>query len=160
MRTDEETPDDGERLRIVEERRAVTETLSVLRQASALWASHGCPGTAECCQLSVTKREPWLWPTEWHALLEKLRRERRTLPARRADGGCPFLDATGKRCTVYDVRPFGCRTFFCHRVTGPTKQPADSTNALLARLTAINLGLDAAATPKAMLSWFEPASAL
>ena len=54
---------------------------------------------------------------------------------------CPFLDASGKRCSVYEARPFGCRTFFCGRINGPSKIPADETNALLERLTALNVAV-------------------
>ncbi len=151
---DEDDTRSGQGLQQVALRRAVTETLAILRMASAQWAQHGCPGTAECCQLSTTKREPWLWPSEWHALLDLLHRERRGLPALRTDGGCPFLDPAGLRCTVYSARPFGCRTFFCHRITGPAKQPAEASNALLERLTKLNVALDPASEPRAMLQWF------
>lgn len=75
------------------------------------------------------------------------------MPARRPDGACPFLDAQGKRCTVYESRPFGCRTFFCHRITGPAKVPSEDTNTLLDRLAALNLAVDAEAAPRAMLEW-------
>ncbi|MGC3998833.1 MAG: YkgJ family cysteine cluster protein [Anaeromyxobacter sp.] len=60
----------------------------------------------------MTKRQPYLWPSEWRVLMEHLKREKRALPPPRADGACPFLDASGKRCSVYEARPFGCRTFF------------------------------------------------
>ncbi len=152
---DESAPEQG--LQRVAVRRAVTETMAVLRMASAQWANHGCPGTAECCQLSTTKREPWLWPSEWQALLELLEREHRPLPPPRADGGCPFLDPAGLRCTVYAARPFGCRTYFCHRITGPAKQPVEGTHALLERLTSINVALDAQSQPRSMLQWFSKA---
>jgi Fe-S-cluster containining protein len=36
-----------------------------------------------------------------------------------AGGGsqrCPLLSAEG-RCRIYASRPFGCRTYFCHRIT-------------------------------------------
>ena len=136
-------------------RRAATETRAVLRQASAAWARHSCPGTSECCQLAVTQRPPWLWPSEWKVLEERLARDRRPMPAPRADGGCPFLDVAGKRCTVYEDRPLGCRTFFCHRIQGPAKLPADETNALLERLKALNLVADDQATPRNILDWAE-----
>ncbi len=131
----------------------MTETRAVLLKADAAWARHGCPGSAECCQLSVTKRQPYLWPSEWKLLEERLRVDQRPLPAPRDDGACPFLDASGKRCTVYESRPFGCRTFFCHRITGPAKVPADETNSLLERLAALNLAVDDQAAPRAMLDW-------
>jgi uncharacterized protein len=135
-------------------RRAATETRAVLRQASAAWARHTCPGTSECCQLAVTKRPPWLWPSEWKVLEAGLEKAKRPLPPRRADGGCPFLDAAGLRCTVYEDRPLGCRTFFCHRIEGPAKLPADETNALLERLKGLNLATDDEAEPRSILDWF------
>lgn len=144
---------------IVELRRAVTETLWVLRSASSQWATHSCPGTSECCQLSTTKREPWLWPTEWKVLLGELKKQNRRLPEARADGGCPFLDPSGRRCTVYEARPFGCRTFFCHRIIGPSKHPVTQTNELLERLGAINVSLDAASNPRSMSQWFNESKA-
>lgn len=134
-------------------RRAIRETRAVLRQASEAWARHSCPGTSECCQLAQTKRPPWLWPSEWKVLEERLKREGRTLPPARADGGCPFLDTAGQRCTVYEDRPLGCRTFFCHRIAGPAKLPAEQTNALLERLRALNLEADDEAGPRSILEW-------
>jgi Fe-S-cluster containining protein len=129
----------------------------VLERASRAWAPFSCPGAAECCQLSVTKRPPWLWPSEWDVLLEHLRHRGRALPLARADGGCPFLDEAGRRCTVYEARPLGCRTFFCHRVTGPARVPAMETNALLERLAALNLAVDASARPRSLLDWWADA---
>lgn len=149
--TDDDAPTAGEVQ--LAWRRAVTETRAILQKASAAWSQHGCPGTAECCQLAVTKRLPYLWPSEWKLLEERLRRERRPLPPPRADGACPFLDAAGKRCTVYEDRPFGCRTFFCARITGPAKQPAEETHALLDRLRALNVATDDDAVPHSILEW-------
>lgn len=127
---------------------ALTETKAVLRKADAAWAKHACPGTAECCQLKTTGRPPYLWPTEW-----KLLEAKGPVPPPRADGGCPYLDAAGKRCTVYADRPLGCRTFFCHRITGPKKQPGAETDALFERLKALNLALDDEAKPRSLPEW-------
>lgn len=120
-------------------RSAVLETRVVLAKADAAYAPYSCPGTAECCQLAVTGKEPWLWPSEFELLREALRQQGRGLPPARTDEACPFLDASGKRCSVYADRPFGCRTFFCHRIRGPSRQPIEDTNALLERLAALNL---------------------
>lgn len=153
-------PDDAERTDAeiaVAWRRAVTETKAVLRQASAAWGRHGCPGSAECCQLAVTKRLPHLWPSEWKVLEATLKQARRLLPPARGDGACPFLDAEGKRCTVYEDRPFGCRTFFCQRMTGPQKVPAERTNALLERLEAVNVAVDERAQPRSIFEWLSAA---
>jgi uncharacterized protein len=134
-------------------RRAVTETKAVLEMASATWAQHSCPGTSECCQLATTKREPWLWPSEWKVVQERLARDRRPIPPPRADGGCPLLDPAGKRCTIYESRPFGCRTFFCHRITGPAQQPSQKTNELLERIAKTNIAADPEAEPRCLTDW-------
>lgn len=144
----------------VARRRAVTETRAVLAQASAVWAPYACPGSAECCQLATTGRPPWLWPSEWWLLEAHLQRERRALPPVRGDGGCPFLDAAGRRCTVYEARPFGCRTFFCPRGVGPARAPSAATHGLLERLAALNLALDAEAAPRALPAWHAQATAV
>ena len=114
--------------------RAAARALDALyRQADQVWSGYRCPGTAECCQLAKRGREPWLWGVEWDAL----RRAVLELPPPRADGGCPFLDVAGRRCTVYAARPLGCRTYFCHRATGPAREPAEEMDRLQRRLEAI-----------------------
>ena len=133
-------------------RAAITETRAVLRKADAAWAKHSCPSSAECCQLKTTGRPPWLWPSEWQLLLA-----RGPLPPPRVDGGCPFLDPAGLRCTVYEDRPFGCRTFFCHRIRGPAEVPSASTQALLERLKALNLALDDEAEVRSLPDLLEAA---
>ncbi len=110
---------------------------TLYRQADQAWAGFRCPGTAECCQLAKRGREPWLWGVEWDAL----RRVVPKLPPPRADGGCQFLDAEGRRCTVYASRPLGCRTYFCHRATGPGKEPTEEMDRLQRRLETIARGV-------------------
>ncbi len=131
-------------------RKALNETRSVLKKADAEWAKHSCPGSAECCQLKTTGRPPWLWPSEWQLLLQQ-----GPMPAPRADGGCPFLDSAGLRCTVYAHRPLGCRTFFCHRITGPRTLPSEATNRLFDRLRALNIAVDDAAQVRSLPQWYE-----
>lgn len=124
------------------ERAALQETRAVYRLADQAYAAHSCPASGDCCQLTQTRREPWLWPSEWRILEQRVGRDRGTLPPPRADGGCPLLDSSGRRCTVYEDRPFGCRTFFCERRRGPSRQPAETVDALLRRLEAINQRLE------------------
>ncbi len=150
--------DDGGNEGPVARRRAITETRAVLRQGSAAWAPYSCPAAGECCQLATTKRPPWLWPSEWWLLEEALKAARRPLPPARADGGCPFLDASGVRCSVYEARPLGCRTFFCGRIAGPSKLPGDVTNRLLERLEALNLQVNPQAAPRSLPDWHQGAS--
>jgi Fe-S-cluster containining protein len=65
------------------------------------------------------------------------------VPEVRADGGCPFLEPDGKRCSVYASRPFGCRTFFCHRMRGPAREPIEAVALWYERLDRVAHTLDA-----------------
>jgi uncharacterized protein len=141
----------AERQRAHARRTAFQELRAVYRLADAAYRPYSCPGTAECCQLAATQREPWLWPLEWELLLEA---KGGVVPAARADGGCPFLDADGKRCSVYASRPFGCRTFFCHRIRGPAREPLEAVALLLERLERVAQTLDAdCRAPRPLLAW-------
>jgi uncharacterized protein len=138
-------------------RAARLETQAVFRHADEAYRRFSCPASAECCQLAARKRQPWLWLSEWRVLEARLRRDQRTIVPR-ADGACPLLSDTG-RCTVYEDRPFGCRTFFCERVKGPAQQPTAQVNAMLMRLERVSRALDSEAEPKPILAWLglEPA---
>jgi uncharacterized protein len=136
-------------------RTAFQELRAVYRLADAAYRPYSCPGTAECCQLASTKREPWLWPVEWEFLLAA---KGGVVPAPRADGGCPFLEADGLRCSVYASRPFGCRTFFCHRIRGPAREPIEAVALLSERLQRVAETLDAdAPAPRPLLAWADGA---
>lgn len=138
-----------------EEERALKELRTVYRQADAAYAPFSCPASGECCQLAKTRRQPWLWWPEWLLLAR-----RHPLPPPRADGGCPYLDAAGLRCTVYADRPFGCRTFFCERIRGPARQPADTVTQLLVRLERLSERLMPSLTgPRQLLDWHAEARA-
>jgi Fe-S-cluster containining protein len=133
----------------IAEARALRELQAIYRQADTAYAPFSCPASGECCQLARTQRQPWLWYPEW-----KLLASRHPLPPRRAEGGCPYLDTAGRRCTVYADRPFGCRTFFCERIRGPARQPADTVDALLRRLEAVSQRVRPTLTsPRPLLEW-------
>jgi Fe-S-cluster containining protein len=133
----------------IAEARALSELRAIYRQADAAYAPFSCPASGECCQLAKTRRQPWLWPPEW-----KLLSSQRALPPKRADGGCPYLDASGLRCTAYADRPFGCRTFFCERIRGPARQPAETVDALLRRLEAVSQRVRPELSgPRPLLEW-------
>ena len=83
-----------------------------------------CMGDAHCCQGPVRMTE-----AEWAVLAEQ--KVPGVLAERMDDGWrllkgtpCPMLDEN-KRCRVYDVRPFRCRTFMCLRVKGEEFVPSD-----------------------------------
>ena len=138
------------------EEQALRELRAIYRQADAAYAPYSCPASGECCQLAVTQRQPWLWYPEWRLLTRH-----HPLPPPRADGACPSLDASGKRCGVSADRPFGCRTFFCSRIRGPSRQPADTVTALLLRLERVSQRVLPSLTgPRPLLEWHAEALAL
>lgn len=144
------SPDAARRAHV--ERTAARALEALYRQADAAWSGFRCPGTAECCQLAARGREPWLWGVEWDAL----RRAVPELPSPRADGGCPFLDAAGKRCTAYAARPLGCRTYFCHRAVGPAREPVEEMDRLQRRLETIAHSVRPdEAGPRPITAWIE-----
>lgn len=76
-----------------------------------------CVRRTECCQFKLTGRTPYLTKGEALTAAQAMRAMGRTKLAERADGACPLLDAQG-RCTIYQGRPFGCRTHFCAAAGG------------------------------------------
>jgi Fe-S-cluster containining protein len=102
--------------------------------ARRLLEGWSCDDSADCCRFGSTGREPYVWPVEW-ALLARAISARGAVPKRSRlaiAGNCPLLDRAG-RCTVYDARPFGCRTFFCDRAKGPERRPPRAALAELGR---------------------------
>lgn len=95
-----------------------TDALAVLDDADGVRAGWSCERSAECCHFAVTGREPYLTEPEWEILEAELLRQGRRVPAMPESRVCPFL-GEDLRCTVYAARPLGCRTFFCHRASGP-----------------------------------------
>lgn len=153
---DDEALDEGRdsRTRHQRERAALGALAVVYREADAAFAPFSCPASGECCQLAVTRREPWLWRAEWLRVLARLERDGRTLPPARDDGACPLLDASGLRCSIYTDRPLGCRTFFCDRIRGPARQPLEAMEQLQRRLLRLSEDLDGTeAQPRPLLTW-------
>ncbi len=145
-------PDDGEprasdRRGSAEELRALD---SLFTRTDRLLARCSCAASGECCRLSTTGLEPYLFPIEVRALEAALHAQARPWPVARGDGACPFLDASGRRCSVYAVRPFGCRTYFCVRLRTPRAYPNASVEALNAALTRLSDRRDEGAAPRAM----------
>jgi Fe-S-cluster containining protein len=113
------------------ERRA--KTLAILKDADQLLEGWSCDSSTDCCRFAVTGREPWLTEAEFVLLAAEVARQGRKLPAVRDDEVCPMLSAEG-RCTVYEVRPLGCRTFFCDRAQGYGSYPRRDVSRLPRRL--------------------------
>jgi hypothetical protein len=95
-------------------------------RADALYEGWSCPGSTECCRFGITGRQPYVTSIELFALRRAIARRGGPLGARRRalpllagtedERTCPLLDRDG-RCSVYDDRPFGCRTYYCERAS-------------------------------------------
>jgi Fe-S-cluster containining protein len=106
--------------------------LALYAETDELLSGFSCPASSECCHFGQAGREPYPTAVELAELERAMRAAnvtvrprgggRRALPIAREDVVCPMLGADG-RCRVYAARPFGCRTFFCERVSGPGKLP-------------------------------------
>ena len=102
------------------------ELRAIYAEVDALTAPYGCASTAECCDFGLTGREPYPTAIELAEIDLAMRAAnvsvtptKRRLPiANRSSsaGLCPLLSAE-RRCRIYASRPFGCRTFFCERIT-------------------------------------------
>jgi Fe-S-cluster containining protein len=110
---------------------ARAELLALYAETDRLLADYTCPASSECCHFGTAGREPYPTAVELAELVRAMRaanvhvrptRGRRALPIAREAQVCPMLGEDG-RCRVYAARPFGCRTFFCERVSGPGKLP-------------------------------------
>jgi Fe-S-cluster containining protein len=121
------------------------ELRALYAETDALLAPFSCDASGECCHFSNTGREPYPTAVE---LAEVVLAARSAPPARLARNAkkkslpladarvCPLLSEDG-RCTIYASRPFGCRTFFCERIQGPSKLPRAALGDLSRRIAAL-----------------------
>lgn len=115
----------------------------VYAEADAKHAGWTCPASTECCRFGVTGREPYITSIEELALRKAiaarggpraLAKSTRGLPI--AERPCPLLTIDG-RCSVYALRPLGCRTFYCDRATQAEPVRQRDVNELVGRIKAI-----------------------
>jgi Fe-S-cluster containining protein len=99
------------------------ELLAIYAEVDALLAPYACAASGECCDFANTGREPYPTAVELEEVKRAMRaasvsvaRKRRLPVAGDAARVCPLLSHDG-RCRIYASRPFGCRTFFCERIT-------------------------------------------
>jgi Fe-S-cluster containining protein len=115
---------------------ARTELRALYDEVDALLGPFSCPGSTDCCHFGRTGREPYPHAVEL-AEVEHAARAANVSPTTPApspakprklqvlaERRCPLLGADG-RCRIYASRPFGCRTYFCDRIEGPTKFPRE-----------------------------------
>lgn len=99
-------------------REVVAEVRTIYAELAGRPIERDCVRRTECCQFKLTGRTPYLTKGEALTVAAALRASgRKQLPAR-SDGVCPLLAEDG-RCTIYEGRPFGCRTHFCAAAGGP-----------------------------------------
>jgi Fe-S-cluster containining protein len=108
----------------------LNELRALYARADALFAGASCDVSTECCRFGVTGREPQVTSIELALVARAIAARGGQLPAKkralplahtnlRDERTCPMLDVHG-RCSIYDARPLGCRTFFCNRADVPT----------------------------------------
>jgi Fe-S-cluster containining protein len=115
---------------------ALVALAAIYREVEALYDGASCDGSTECCRFAITGREPQLSPLEFEYLMRGVRAS--PPPKQRAlnmfaERRCPLLKDNG-RCSAYAHRPFGCRTFYCHRAknrAGALENPMQSFRAEL-----------------------------
>ncbi|MBL9116678.1 MAG: YkgJ family cysteine cluster protein [Verrucomicrobiaceae bacterium] len=97
-----------------------------------------CQLSGGCCRFKLTGRTPSVTRVEALYAAVGVRAAGRTKLQPRADGACSCLGKDG-RCTIYQNRPFGCRTHFCEEAGGmyPRKHVAD----LIRRLEALDVSI-------------------
>jgi Fe-S-cluster containining protein len=111
------------------------------REVDALYAGASCEASSECCRFGITGREPQVTSLELVLVKQAiaarggmLKAQKRALPIS-ADAErervCPLLDRKA-RCSVYEARPLGCRTFYCTRADIP-REPTRAELAGLVR---------------------------
>jgi Fe-S-cluster containining protein len=128
---------------------------AVYRDADQLFAGWSCPASTECCRFGITGREPYVTSIELAAVKKAVAARggtrswkkappvaeppapssprRVALPVVGDERTCPLLDVAG-RCSVYEARPLGCRTFFCDRAEPLGKVKQRDVNALVRRI--------------------------
>lgn len=77
-----------------------------------------CTGISDCCRFRLTGQTPFLTRGEALVARQAARAVGRKKLVSPADGSCPLLGPDG-RCTIYQSRPFACRTHFCEAAGGP-----------------------------------------
>ncbi len=91
----------------------------IYRELEQRPVERSCTRLTECCQFKITGRTPFLTKAEALVAAKGWRAAGRTKLPATPDGACPMLNRSTGKCTIYDNRPFGCRTHFCPAAGGP-----------------------------------------
>jgi Fe-S-cluster containining protein len=123
------------------EQELLGELRALYREVDALYAGASCEASSECCRFGITGREPQVTSLEL-LLVQKAIAARGGMLKKRAlpitqegerERMCPLLDRQS-RCSVYEARPLGCRTFYCSRATLPHEPSRQELAAIVRRL--------------------------
>lgn len=97
---------------------ALTELRAIYAAIESRPVPRDCILRTGCCHFRLTGRTPQVTKAEALYAAKGARASGRPTLKPHPDGACPLLGANG-RCTIYDHRPFGCRTHFCAEAGGP-----------------------------------------
>ncbi len=98
---------------------ALAEVRAVYIELAARPIERNCTLETECCQFKLTGLTPYLTKGEALMAARGVRASGRKDLPKRSDGACPLLHPRTGKCTIYNDRPFGCRTHFCRAAGGP-----------------------------------------
>ena len=127
---------------------AIREVRAVYAEVEKLDIARDCISRTTCCHFRLTGKTPMLTPGEALVAARGVRAAgRKTLPASSdaKAGRCPLL-GSNDRCTIYEHRPFGCRTHFCSEAGGP--YPRKSVQHFIHRLESIAEAIAPATDPR------------
>jgi Fe-S-cluster containining protein len=77
-----------------------------------------CRLRSECCHFRLTGKTPLVTQVETLYAVRGVKSSGRKKLIPHPNGACPCL-GKDQRCTIYNYRPFGCRTHFCAAAGGP-----------------------------------------
>lgn len=109
-----------------------------------------CWASGRCCNFEKTGHRLYVTALEAAYTLSRLPPDRvpalEQIDQARAQGGCPFQQ--GNLCSVHEIKPLGCRVYFCDRSAQHWQQ--DLSERMLARIRAIH---DRFAIPYRYAEW-------
>jgi hypothetical protein len=122
------------------------ELLRLYDEADAVVKGSSCVCTlakgaadAVCCHFAKIGREPYVTTLEMvevaRAVAARGGLPKRRLPTVETLRTCPLLSPSG-RCTIYEARPLGCRTYFCEGAGPPGRARARKVLLAIARRVA------------------------
>lgn len=113
----------------------LSEIVSIYQDLEKRPLARNCQISTRCCRFRLTGQVPFLTLGEALYAAKGVRASGRKEIKPSPDGACPLLGSNGY-CSIYQHRPFGCRTHFCEEAGGmyPRKHLQD----LIQRLEALD----------------------